>query len=403
MALAICFALLTAEAQAQGVSLSPSCRSNFDLSADSCKNEQSALQATAREIWGSDVAKNHPALVDYRVCKSFESCFAQDCAKTADQSDFKNASRPFVMYSQIQPAKGSVVLTHGLTDSPYSMGQIAENLRKHGYNVVSILLSNHGADHKDCDMSELQRWPSDVENGVALAHKLFGTNGKLCLGGYSTGGALTVDYEQSHPGTEIACNLLFDPALAIPHPIETRAEVDVGTALIDVGFKKLQVAKTPSGKPENSANPARTPYCDSDGISIFQTMSRVRKAANLDSSRGRRIDIPTFSVFSSGKSGIFTDPNALTVDSAAGKKALFGDGSPNTGIINVGDAIVHKDMNHLDVTIASGKNLGNCQVRERQQNGNPHLADDLNKMNQDMETWIGTESTHSHAPAPLTE
>jgi pimeloyl-ACP methyl ester carboxylesterase len=393
------------QARAGEVSLSASCRSNSDLGDESCRDEQNPIQAAAKKIWGPDIVSAHPALVDFRVCKDFESCFAKDCSKSptdnGDGSGFKDASRPFVMFSQSQPAKGSVVLTHGLTDSPYSMGQIAENLRKNGYNVVSILLSNHGADHKDCDQSEESRWPGDIEHGVALARQLFGENGNLCLGGYSTGGALTVDYEQTHPNSKIACNLLFDPALALPNPVKTAAEVLIGEALIKKGFRKLSVVTDKNGEVENSANPARTPFCDSDGIAIYDTIKRIKKASTLET-QNKRLEIPTFSIFSSGKSGVMTDPNALTVDSPSSRRELFGNGAPSTGIFSVGDAVVHNDINHLDVTIGKGRNLDRCRVTERAQNGNPYLDDDLQKMDNDLKAWVEqTPASLQSSQAPV--
>ena len=178
------------------------------------------VREAATAAWG-ERASTHRALVDYKVCSSAKECFEKDCEKTRATSknfeDFKSASRPFVMPAASgKPVKGTVMLAHGLSDSPYVWATIAEDLSKQGYNVVTTLMSGHGADRPNIQAATMENWREDFGNGVKLARKLFpGT--PLSLGGFSTGGGLAVDYLQKNPKeqNEVANLLLFDPAVRL--------------------------------------------------------------------------------------------------------------------------------------------------------------------------------------------
>ncbi len=87
--------------------------------------------------------------------------------------------------------KDCIVLTHGLTDSPYYMRAIGERFFAEGFNVIFPLLPAHGLKdpgkamkRKDLD----KMWRDELDVMVKIAEK-FG--GRISLGGFSTGGALS--------------------------------------------------------------------------------------------------------------------------------------------------------------------------------------------------------------------
>ncbi len=114
------------------------------------------------------------------------------------------------------PTAESVLLVHGLTDSPYYVATIGDALYARGYNVVSVLLPGHGT-HPECLLHiKKAQWRREVRFGLSLARRL---GAKVSMAGFSTGGALSLDalaenFERSDRDP-IAWGdlLLFSPAI----------------------------------------------------------------------------------------------------------------------------------------------------------------------------------------------
>ncbi len=88
-------------------------------------------------------------------------------------------------------ARGSVVLVHGLSDSPYYMVDIANHFYEQlGYNVLLPLLHYHGLKNPlGMEGVELEEWKRNVSWAVEQAASL--PPQKVSIGGLSTGGALS--------------------------------------------------------------------------------------------------------------------------------------------------------------------------------------------------------------------
>ena len=106
----------------------------------------------------------------------------------------KPGSRPFVL-DQGRLAK-TVVLLHGLSDSPGSMKEIATVYYENGYNVLAPLLRDHGLKipYRDKARSEitLEKWREDIDQVISIATAL-SDNSMIALAGYSMGGSLALD------------------------------------------------------------------------------------------------------------------------------------------------------------------------------------------------------------------
>ena len=126
-----------------------------------------------------------------------------------------DANLPFLL-SHGAPAARSVLLVHGLTDSPYYMRTLADVFYGAGYNVVAILLPGHGTRPEDLLKVRLAQWKQEVQFGLDIAG---GLGGEVSLAGFSTGGALALDavvrnYEKAQP-QPLGDVFLFSPALQI--------------------------------------------------------------------------------------------------------------------------------------------------------------------------------------------
>jgi pimeloyl-ACP methyl ester carboxylesterase len=130
---------------------------------------------------------------------------------------------PYILHHQA-PTNKVVVLFHGLSDSPFFLGSIAQAIFQQGANVVVALLPGHGKVEADEDMQDpdlASRWVDHVEVIMTLAAAL-GDN--VYIGGFSTGGTLATQYVLNHP-QQIKGLLLYSGALALTSSVETMANI----------------------------------------------------------------------------------------------------------------------------------------------------------------------------------
>lgn len=119
------------------------------------------------------------------------------------------------------PTAESVLLVHGLTDSPYYVATIGDALYARGYNVVSVLLPGHGTRPECLLHIKKEQWRREVRFGLSLARRL---GAKVSMAGFSTGGALSLDalaenFERSDRDPISWGNLLlFSPAIGFNTP-----------------------------------------------------------------------------------------------------------------------------------------------------------------------------------------
>jgi esterase/lipase len=122
---------------------------------------------------------------------------------------FRDPGLPFIL-THGHPTRYSILLLHGLSDSPYFMRDLADSLFKQGYNVVVPLLSGNGTDETDLQKVTLEDWQKDVDLGMLVAS---GLGKDVLTGGLSAGGALAVDAAKRYP-QKVKGLLLFSPALS---------------------------------------------------------------------------------------------------------------------------------------------------------------------------------------------
>ena len=113
--------------------------------------------------------------------------------------------------------KGSVLLLHGMSDSPYSLRAIGQALHKQGYQVLGLRLPGHGT--APSGMLSVHWNDMSAAVSMAMAH-LFESPGnqQVHIIGYSTGAALALDYALEAPlSAQPASLVLISPAIGI-HP-----------------------------------------------------------------------------------------------------------------------------------------------------------------------------------------
>jgi len=106
-----------------------------------------------------------------------------------------------------------IVLTHGLSDSPYYVEAIGKRFFDEGANVILPLLPAHGLKDPDKAMEDPKldsKWKATVDNAVEVAGKL---GARISLGGFSTGGALSLNKILRQPDSAQGGLFLFSSAL----------------------------------------------------------------------------------------------------------------------------------------------------------------------------------------------
>ena len=89
---------------------------------------------------------------------------------------------------------GGALLVHGLTDAPYSMRTIGEDLRSRGYLVLALRMPGHGTVPGGLTGVRWEDWAAAARVGVRHLRATVGPDKPLVLVGYSNGGAVVLKY-----------------------------------------------------------------------------------------------------------------------------------------------------------------------------------------------------------------
>ena len=89
---------------------------------------------------------------------------------------------------------GGALLVHGLTDAPYSMRAIGEDLRARGYLVAALRMPGHGTVPAGLTDVTWEDWVAAARLGVRHLRSAIGPDKPLVLVGYSNGGAIVLKY-----------------------------------------------------------------------------------------------------------------------------------------------------------------------------------------------------------------
>jgi esterase/lipase len=136
---------------------------------------------------------------------------AADPEKIVDgNAPFELKPSPGFQAGQQKTWRRGVLLTHGLSDSPYSVRHLAAFFQQNGFRVMAVLLPGHGTQPGDLLEVTWHEWAKTVAYG---AYKLAEEVDEVYLAGYSTGATLSVYH--SLRDNRVRGLFLFSPALQI--------------------------------------------------------------------------------------------------------------------------------------------------------------------------------------------
>ncbi len=110
--------------------------------------------------------------------------------------DGENLNASFEFLPDGEVVKGGILLVHGLTDSPYHLRAIGRFFSDNGFYVIGLRLPGHGTVPGGLLGVTWQDWYSAVKFGARMVLKKLGNRNEsmFYVGGFSTGGALTLRY-----------------------------------------------------------------------------------------------------------------------------------------------------------------------------------------------------------------
>ena len=195
------------------------------------------------------------------------------------------------------PAKGAVLLVHGLSDSPYSLRGIAEIFRAQGYHVVALRLPGHGTIPAALRDVTWQDWYAAVVLAARHAAAKAGPGRPFLAAGHSTGAALLTLYavraaeDDALPRPQRV--YLVSPAIGIS-PFAVLTNIIAGLSFLPYFEKAKWLDVLPeydpykfNSFPINAAN------------QIYSLTREVRASLLEAGGRGRLDRMPPFTVFQS--------------------------------------------------------------------------------------------------------
>ncbi len=141
-----------------------------------------------------------------------EAAEAFNAYRESKRGGIKNEDNLPFMLAHGARTRNTVIMIHGLTDSPWYMRKLGEILYRQGYNVISLLLPGHGTKPEDLTNATNEEWRQEVDRGLSMAA---GFGERISMAGFSTGGALSLDALRRYPELKLRKLFLFSPALAI--------------------------------------------------------------------------------------------------------------------------------------------------------------------------------------------
>ncbi len=97
------------------------------------------------------------------------------------------------IFHQGKVSQDVIILTHGLSDSPHYLEAVAKRFLNIGVNVVMPLLPGHGLKEPDKAMQDFEldtKWREEIDDAIKVAAQI---GKRISVGGFSTGGALSLN------------------------------------------------------------------------------------------------------------------------------------------------------------------------------------------------------------------
>ncbi|MCP5046679.1 MAG: hypothetical protein GY940_05880 [bacterium] len=155
------------------------------------------------------------------------------------------------IFSHRRKTKEVLVMTHGLSDSPYYVKAIARRFYAEGVNVIMPLLPAHGLIDPDKAMEDYKmdaKWRKEIDHAVDVAVS-FGD--RVSLGGFSTGGGLSLNKILRTPDQIKGGLFLFSGALDLGLVVDEVSRIKLVQSIVKIVDGKIKgIGRDPYKYPE---------------------------------------------------------------------------------------------------------------------------------------------------------
>jgi esterase/lipase len=134
---------------------------------------------------------------------------------SVDNEAIINDNSPFLYRRDIERCnkypKRSILMIHGLTDSPFINRELATAFNQKCFDIYSILLTGHGTQAGDLLSVSYKDWIKQVDYAM---NEILEENEEVFISGFSTGGALAINYAlEGNNYKNISGLILLSPAI----------------------------------------------------------------------------------------------------------------------------------------------------------------------------------------------
>ena len=156
--------------------------------------------------------------------------------------------QPYNRSTRRTPAQvqGAALLIHGLSDSPYSMQNVADELFAHGFEVTILRLPGHGTLPAGMVHMQYEDWMAAMHVAARDISARLPKNLPFYMAGYSTGGTLSLTYalDAIAPGADASLRaptrvLLFSAAVELPRAAALTPILDLFAKVPIRAFEKV--------------------------------------------------------------------------------------------------------------------------------------------------------------------
>lgn len=194
-------------------------------------------------------------------------------------------------------AVGGALLVHGLTDAPYSMRTLAEDLRARGYLVLALRVPGHGTVPAGLLDVTWEDWLAAVRVGARHLRAAIGGDKPIVLVGYSNGGALVLKYAldalDGSGDPQAAKIVLLSPMIGVP-PFAWLARVISALGPVPAFEKARWLDVYPEYNPFKYNS-----FAANAGLQTWRLTTALQKQVTAAASAGRSARLPPILTFHS--------------------------------------------------------------------------------------------------------
>ncbi len=206
-------------------------------------------------------------------------------------------SSPYLLIPEDGGNGLGVVLVHGFLASPAELKQLGERIAAAGHPVIGVRLKGHGTSPHDLATRDWKEWLDTVQRGYQIISPFAR---RVCLVGFSTGGALSLIMAAQHPEN-------LAGVAVVSAPLKFRNKNLVFVPLLHGASKLLDIVPATDNRLAFRSNESEHPHINYRHIPIKGIYELRRAVAAMNGVLG---DVVCPALIMQGDSDTVVDPHS---------------------------------------------------------------------------------------------